>query len=104
MPWRGVNVALAIAVSYALGAWAFSFCLLLAVSAVRGVDQGWLTTCLAAPVAVPLLTLRQPDLFMLVWLACVLLTSFVVYRVIRRIVAPREPRSAVRRWKLSVER
>lgn len=93
MPSKGVNVPLAVAVSYALGAWGFTFCLLLIVSAVRGADQGWWTMFLAAPVAVPLLTLQQPDLFMPAWLACVLLTSFVIYRVIRRTFAQREDRS-----------
>ena len=89
MPSKGVNVALVVTVAYALGAWAFTFCLLIVVSAVRGADMGWWTMFLAAPVAVPLLTLQQPDAFMFVWFACVLLTSFVIYRLVRRSFAPR---------------
>jgi hypothetical protein len=44
---------------------------------------------LVAPVAVPQLTLEHPDVFMLVWLGCVLLTAFVTYRLLRRTLAPK---------------
>jgi hypothetical protein len=88
MPWKGVKVAFTVAVSYALGAWGFTFCLFLLVPA----DRGWWTMLLEAPVAVPLLTFRQLNLFMFVWLACVLLTSFVIYRLIRRRFAPSQVR------------
>src|SRR5687767_11663855 len=93
MPSKAVNVTLAVAVAYPLGAWAFTFCLVLVVSAVRGADKGWWTMFLTAPVAVPLLTLQEPDVFMLVWFACVLLTSFVIYRLISRIFAPDQLRA-----------
>jgi hypothetical protein len=86
MPSKGVNIALAAAVAYPLGAWAFT---LLLVVAMPGADRGWWAMLLRAPVAVPLLTLQHPDVFMFVWLACVLLTSFVIYGVIRRAFAPR---------------
>jgi hypothetical protein len=78
------NVALAVVAAYPLAAWAFTGCLVVVISIVRGADMGWWTVFAGAPLMVPLLTFQSPDVFMLVYCACVLLTWFVIYRVIRR--------------------
>jgi len=78
------NVALAVIAAYPLAAWAFTGCLVAVISSRGGADMGWWTVFAAAPVMVPLLTLQSPDVFMLVYCACVLLTWFLIYRVLRR--------------------
>jgi hypothetical protein len=90
MSLHRINAVLFATLAYLVAAWAFTACLLIGGSFVgHPVSVGAWQMFLAAPVLVPLLTLQDPNAFMCVFLTCVLLTAFVIYRLIRRSFAPR---------------
>ena len=84
-----LNAVLFAALASLLAAWAFTACLLIGGDLVgHPITVGAWQMFLIAPVAVPLLAVQQPNVFMCVWLACVILTAFVIYRLVRRTFAP----------------